>query len=277
VPPLVRMGAGRVEDRTERVRHRRGEPAARGGARRPLTARWWYQVALVIAVYEVYRFARIAVRGSPTTAFRNARQLVRMERSLHVYFERRIQQRLLPYDALIRFFDAYHGMAHFIAVGLSLVILWRLDRNGYRFWRNVFGWVLLLGLIGFAMYPVTPPRLMPASYGFVDTARQIGGFGFLGAEHGTGGGGNEFACMPSLHAAWSLWVVLALWPLVRRWWIRALLVAHLAVMHVTIIATGKHWILDAPAGWIALGIAILLEAWRPRGRTASRATSETMR
>jgi hypothetical protein len=106
---------------------------------------------------------------------------------------------------------------------------------------------------------------MPTSYGFVDTARQIGGFGPFGTEHGTGGGGNEFACVPSLHAAWSLWVVLALWPLVKRWWLRALLVAHAVIMHVTIVAAAKHWILDAPAGWIALCLAVLLETWRQHG------------
>jgi hypothetical protein len=228
-------------------------------------ARWPYQVAIIVVVYEVYRFARIAVRGSPTTAFRNARQMVRVERRLYILLEHGIQQRFLPHEWAIRLFDAYHGIAHFIAVGLSLVVLWRLDRTRYRFWRNAFGWVLLLGLVGFALYPATPPRLMPASYGFVDTARQIGGFGPIGTEHGTGGGGNEFACVPSLHAAWSLWVLLALWPLVRRWWLKALLVAHLVIMHVTIVAAAKHWILDAPAGWLALGLAFALESWRLHG------------
>jgi PAP2 superfamily len=236
--------------------------------RRLDTTRWWFQVAVVIGVYEIYRLARIAVRGSPSASLRHARQVVRAERSTHLYFERRTQQLLIPHEWLIRFFDAYHGIAHFIAVGATLAILWRFDRPRYRFWRNVFGWVLLIGLIGFALYPVTPPRLMPSAYGFVDAARKIGGLGPVGADKGTGGGGNEFACVPSLHAAWSLWVVLALWPLARRWWLKALLIAHLIVMHVTIIATGKHWVVDAPAGWIALGLAILIEAGRQRWRRA---------
>ena len=226
---------------------------------------------MVIGVYEIYRFARIAVRGSASESLRHARQVVRAERNVHLFVERRTQQLLIRHEALIRFFDVYHGFAHFIAVGGTLVILWRLDRDRYWFWRNTFGWLLLIGLVGFALYPVTPPRLMPSAYGFVDTARQIGGLGPLGAESGTGGGGNEFACVPSLHAAWSLWVVLALWPLARRWWMKALLLAHLVVMHVTIIATGKHWVVDAPAGWVALGLAMLIEAgrlhfFRARGR-----------
>ena len=40
---------------------------------------------------------------------------------------------------------------------------------------------------------------------------------------------------------------------------------HVVIMHVTIIATAKHWILDAPAGWIALGLAVALETWRLHG------------
>jgi hypothetical protein len=234
-------------------------------AARSRFARWPYQVAIVVVVYNAYRYARIAARGTPTTAFRNARQLVRMERSLHIYLERRMQQWFLPHETVVRLFVAYYGVAHFIAVGLSLVLLWRRNRERYRFWRNVFGWVMLVGLAGFVLYPAAPPRLMPASYGFVDVASQIGGFGPLGTEHGTGGGGNEFAAVPSLHAAWSLWVLLALWPIVGRWWLKALLVAHILIMDVTIIVTAKHWILDVPAGWIALGLAIVVETWRLHG------------
>jgi PAP2 superfamily len=236
---------------------------------RLVTTRWWFQAVVVIGVYEVYRFARIAVRGSPSASLRHARQLVRLERRLQLYVERGTQDLLVRHRALIRFLDAYHGVGHFIAVGVTLAVLWRLDRCRYTFWRNTFGWLLLIGLIGFALYPVTPPRLMPSVYGFVDTARQIGGLGPVGAEAGTGGGGNEFACVPSLHAAWSLWVVLALWPLAGRWWMRALLVAHLVVMHVTIIVTGKHWVVDAPAGWIALGLAVLIETGRRRWRVVA--------
>jgi hypothetical protein len=60
-------------------------------------------------------------------------------------------------------------------------------------------------------------------------------------------------------------VLLALWPIVRHAWLKPLLVAHILIMDVTIIVTAKHWILDVPAGWIALGLAITLETWRLHG------------
>jgi len=227
---------------------------------------WWFEAAIVVAVYEAYRLLRIAVRGAPARALRNSRSLVRIERRVDLFHERQVQHWLLPHHWLIRAFDAYHAEAHFIAVGLTLVLLWRSDRVRYRAWRNTFGGILALGLVGFALLPLTPPRLMPHSFGFVDTAARIGGIGRVGAEAPPGGGGNEFACLPSLHAAWSVWVAIALWPRARTCgrWARGLLLLHVAVMHVAIVAAAKHWIIDAPAGWTTLALARALERSRTR-------------
>ena len=216
------------------------------GARGRL-ARWPYQVAIVVVVYEVYRYARIAVRGTPATAFRNARQLVRVERTLHIYLERRIQQWFLPHETLVRLFVAYYGVAHFIAVGFTLVLLWRRNRERYRFWRNVFGWVMLVGLAGFVLYPATPPR--PAGRTASSTSPVTSVSGPLGAEHAPVGAAMS-SRRASLHAAWSLWVL----PLARR----TALVDQgsprrpLVIMDVTIIITK----LVSRCRLIALGLAI---------------------
>ena len=63
--------------------------------RRPVTTRWRFQAAVVIGVYEIYRFARIAVRGSPPESLRHALQLVRVERWMHLYVERGTQDLLV--------------------------------------------------------------------------------------------------------------------------------------------------------------------------------------
>lgn len=233
--------------------------------------RWWAQVLVVMGTYQAYRFLRIAARGSPETSLDNAFEVADVEQALGLLHEQTVQDFFLGWEPSVRFFDAYHGTAHFVAVGLALVLLWRHVPERYRFWRNVFGWLLALGLIGFALYPLTPPRLMPPPFHFVDTAIEIGGFGPVGRETGVGGGGNEFAAMPSLHAGWSAWVLLALWPLARSWPGRGLLVLHVLVMHMTIVATAKHWVLDAPGGWAALALAVLIESGRRRLRSGRRA------
>jgi len=225
---------------------------------------WWMQAAVVIAAYQSYRFGRMAIRGSREVAFRHAAQIIDAEKKLGLFHEQTLQQWFLGCEPFIRFLDLYYGVAHFVAVVLALVLLWRWAPPRYRFWRNVFGWMLVLGLIAFAVYPLAPPRLMPASFGFVDTAVEIGGFGPLGRETDIGAGGNEFAAMPSLHIAWATWVVVALWSSVSKRWGRGLLVTHLFMTHLAVVITAKHWILDAPAGSAALGGAFLLERTRAR-------------
>ena len=60
--------------------------------------------------------------------------------------------------------------------------------------------------------------------------------------------------MPSLHGGWSMFSTLALLPMTRRWWVRALLIAYPASIVVAIVVTGNHWILDAVGGWVVLAL-----------------------
>src|SRR5205807_3791568 len=70
--------------------------------------------------------------------------------------------------------------------------------------------------------------------------------------------GNLYAAMPSLHIAWALWCVFALVPIVRRRWIKALLILHPFVTLFTIVVTANHYFLDAVGGVVVftLGVAI---------------------
>jgi NAD(P)-dependent dehydrogenase (short-subunit alcohol dehydrogenase family) len=70
-----------------------------------------------------------------------------------------------------------------------------------------------------------PPRLLPASYGFVDTlARYPTLWTFnSGALHNIS---NQYAAMPSVHCCWALWCACALVPRVRPMWGKALAVAY---------------------------------------------------
>jgi hypothetical protein len=60
--------------------------------------------------------------------------------------------------------------------------------------------------------------------------------------------------MPSFHVGWSTWAVLAVWPLVRRRWVKALLVVYPLTILFCITVTANHWLLDAVGGWIVLGL-----------------------
>jgi len=223
--------------------------------------RWWAQAAIVFAVFQVFRVARIAFEGSPATALANALDVIDLQDTLGLLHEETLQRWLGEAGIPARAWNVFYGFLHDTVGALALVFLWRVNRERYRFWRNVAGWMLALGLVGFVVYPITPPRLMPAEYGFVDTGVEIGGIGPVrGAS--PSGGGNRFAAMPSLHVGRAAWAAVAVVPLLRRRWAKTALVAYPFVMTLATMVTANHWLLDAVGGVAALAVALALERSR---------------
>ena len=122
-------------------------------------------------------------------------------------------------------------------------------------------------LLAFWAYPLMPPRLMPARFGFVDTAADFFNFGpqvrvHLGPDGQPSAAavrtyGNLFAAMPSLHVGWSTWSALAVWPLLRRTWAKVLWALYPVSIFFCIVVTANHWILDAVGGWVVLAVGYL--------------------
>ena len=57
-----------------------------------------------------------------------------------------------------------------------------------------------------------PPRLLPESYGFVDTLREVPDVLVVQLRRRCSKISNQFAAMPSVHIAWATWCALALGP-----------------------------------------------------------------
>jgi len=131
-----------------------------------------------------------------------------------------------------------------------------------------------LALIGFATFPLLPPRLLDASYGFVDTLAKYGG-GWSFDSDTMQRVSNQYAAMPSLHFAWSLWCACVIVPGCRRWWAKALAVAYPIATLFAIIVTANHFFLDAAGGAVVFLVALLLAhslaRWQAR-RAAARTT-----
>jgi hypothetical protein len=140
---------------------------------------------------------------------------------------------------------------------VTLVWLFRRFPERYVHWRNALAWMTALGLIGFITFPLLPPRFLPANFGFVDTLNAVGGIGSFDSAL-MKDAGNLYAAMPSLHIAWALWCVFALVPVVRRRWIKALLIVHPFVTLFTIIVTGNHYFLDAAGGVVVFGLGLAI-------------------
>lgn len=218
--------------------------------------RWWKEVLYIAAFYGVYSFIR-NTQGSATVsaerAFANARAVIDAERALGLYFEEGVQEAFLGWRWFIQFWNLFYGTFHFVVTIAALVLLFRRFPARYPRWRNTLAATTALALIGFATYPLMPPRLLPGSYGFVDTLRDFGGLWSF--ESGpVAQVSNQYAAMPSLHFAWSAWSAFVLYPMLRRAWSRALILLYPAATTFAIVVTANHFWLDAAGGAVVLGV-----------------------
>jgi hypothetical protein len=237
---------------------------------RPSTLRWWREVMYVAGFYAVYSLIR-DLQGSATgssassrathVAFHHAQAIIRLERWLHLFHEQPIQHAFIHLKLLLQFLNGFYGTAHFVVtIGALLWLFWRKPAR-YALWRNTLAIMTALALLGFAFYPLMPPRLldtvMHTHYGFVDTLERFGGswsFNSDAMERVS----NQYAAMPSLHFGWSLWCACVLYPGCRKRWTRTLALAYPALTLFAIVVTANHFVLDAVGGAAAFGAGLLI-------------------
>jgi hypothetical protein len=233
------------------------------------------ELALVAVVYAAYDASRFFVEGRQRVAFANAHALLHLESALRINAERALNLAVSTHQAMAVAADYLYATTHYLVTPIVLVWLWRQHRDVYSQARSTLMVATVLGLVGFALLPVAPPRML---HGFVDTMSRYSTAGWWGtdasAPRGTGHLTNEFAAMPSLHVGWALWCGWQLVHHARAWFVRALGVAYPVVTALVVIGTGNHYVLDALAGVVVIGFAGLLvaTAWRlwmtPRGISA---------
>lgn len=230
--------------------------------------RWWREVLLVAVFYAVYTLIRdeYTSSGGRDDAEGNARWIIHAERDLHIFSEQSIQHWILEWHwhVFIEFWNAWYGTAHFVAVAGVLIYLYHKRSARYPLWRNTFAVMNLIALFGFAFFPLMPPRLLPASYHFVDTLAHYGSpWNFSSGPAAKAS--NQFAAMPSMHTGWSTWCALALLPSIRPRWGKAAIFLYPLSTVFCIVVTGNHYFLDAVGGLVALGLAYCiarpLTAW----------------
>jgi hypothetical protein len=277
------------------------EPAA-ASARSGL--RWWKEVAFGVAVYAIYSVVRNrfgSAGGDPGPAFEHARSIIDLQESLHLYFEADLQQWYLdlPAQGLIRGWNVFYGLAHFVVTFGALVWLFRRDPERYPLWRNTLALTTCVAVVGFAAYSLMPPRLLDDpgefgacqlyapkaaaadgaragegacdEYGYVDTVERYGGWISFGNE-GYKDVSNQYAAMPSMHIGWSTWVALVLAPLARRRWTKALAVLYPMLTLFCIVVTANHYWIDGVGGLVCLaaGYAVARAVTnRRRGRAGA--------
>jgi hypothetical protein len=232
--------------------------------------RWWHEVAYAAAFYAAYSFIRNQLGSAgrfdvgADRALDNATFIIDAERTIGLFVEETVQDAFLDWEWFLRFWGIFYGSLHFVVTAGVMVFLFHWFPARYRRYRNVLAFTTGLALVGFALFPLMPPRLLDAGppfganlsqYDFVDTLATVGGLWSFdsGAMVKLS---NQWAAMPSLHIAWATWCLIATWPVLRRWWSRALFFIYPWATLFGIVVTANHYWLDAIGG-----VAVLMVGW----------------
>jgi len=220
---------------------------------------WWVEIAIVLVFDLIYETVRNFSKSGAGRAFDNAIHVIDWQRRLGFYWEPEMQRWALHYEWLIVAANYFYGSAYIGVTIAALIFLYRRFPDDYPLWRNTLLVGTLLGLIGFATFPLMPPRLLDGLgdhrqlFGYVDTLVKYPTFwSFESPAMKTIS--NQFAAMPSLHCGWALWGCAVFLPRVRHWWAKALAVAYPIVTITVVVITGNHFLLDAVGGAVIFGV-----------------------
>ncbi|MFC8662486.1 MULTISPECIES: bifunctional glycosyltransferase 87/phosphatase PAP2 family protein [Streptomyces] len=229
------------------------------------------ELLLIRVGYSAYQQVRLAATGGTNTGGRataeeHGEQIHAIEKFLHIDVERWVNHAVVDVPWLQGFFDFYYTSFHFVVPLSVLGVLYVRRPAEYRWARAALGFATLFALVGFWLYPLAPPRLMPG-LGFIDTVHGVQDFSQ--PDYGTLTAlTNQYAAMPSLHFGWSLWCGLVIAILAPKWWMKALGLLHPLFTVSAIVATANHWVLDAAGGAAVVGagfaLTYLLQGPRPR-------------
>ena len=126
---------------------------------------WWTELIIVLAFYGVYTFIRNQFgsdlgQSVKQTAIDNAYDVIAWERAVHLFGEKGIQDLFIEWDLFIQFWNIFYGFCHFaVTISVMVFLFWRHPVR-YGIQRTVLAFTTALALVGFAFYPLMPPRLL---------------------------------------------------------------------------------------------------------------------
>jgi hypothetical protein len=192
--------------------------------------------------------------GAALAALRNALVVVVINRQLGGAVAEPMNDWLVVHPAAgIAAAWFYVALQSTVTGAVGFLLIWRRVPT-FSLHRNALIACNLIGLVVFWLYPVAPPRMMPGYHDITATTIPL----FSGVLESKAA--DQFASLPSLHVAWSLWVAVACGALLHRPLLRAAAWLYPAATSVDVLATANHYLLDvitAP-GVVLLAYAIAL-------------------
>lgn len=225
------------------------------------------QVSLFGLAYLAYRVVRGLVEGDANVAFAHARDLISLERTLHLFVEPSIQ--------------AWASGSHFVMVVASwlyvnaqtsvtigaLLYLYVRRNSSFYFVRNMFMIAMAIALVGYTVFPTAPPRFMP-EWGFMDSVSDLTGVRLTHTSVSSAVY-NPYAAVPSMHVAFALMVGWPLARLARSALVRVVCLLYPFLITFVIVVTANHFIFDALLGALTAGASAYGASWLARARPAA--------
>jgi hypothetical protein len=223
------------------------------------------QVSLFALAYVAYRLVRGIVEGDANAAFAHARDLISIERTLHLFVEPSIQTWASgSHFVMVVSSWIYVNAQTSVTIGALLYLYLKHNKNFY-FVRNMFLIAMAIALVGYIVFPTAPPRFMP-EWGFIDSVSDFTGVHVDSHSSSINALTNLYAAVPSMHVAFSLMIGWTLARLVRSPVARVLWTVYPFMMAFVIIVTANHFILDALLGAMTAGTSAYGASWLARVR-----------
>ena len=210
------------------------------------------QVLLFAVAYYGYSFIRGVADGNPAPAFEHGRQVIELERSLHVFAEPSIQSFVSNWGFVTDAASWVYINAQTTVTLSALVWLYLFRTESFYFVRNMMMGAMGLALIGYTVFPTAPPRFFP-EWGFYDSVSNFTGVSSDSVTVNTLF--NPYAAVPSMHVAFSLMIGWPLARLVRSRVARTFWSLYPFLITFVIVVTANHFLFDAFAGACVAAVA----------------------
>jgi PAP2 superfamily len=214
------------------------------------------QIVLFGAAYLGYNLVRGLVEVRASAAFQHARDLIQVERTLHLFVEPSIQAWASGSHVLMDFSSWLYVNAQTSITLAALIYLYVRYNGSFYFVRNMFAIAMLIALIGYAVFPTAPPRFLP-EWGFIDSVSDLTGMHVSHASASMTALFNPYAAVPSMHVAFALMIGWPLASLSRTPVARVLWRLYPLLIAFVIVATANHFVLDALLGALTAGVSAI--------------------
>lgn len=150
---------------------------------------------------------------------------------------------------------------HFVFPVAFSVYFWVTKRSEWVRYIRRFATVLFAGVLTYVVLPTAPPWMAASEkfpYRILEPLQRSTGRGWDWMGLDTVNSvilrgqqwANPTAAVPSLHAAFALFMVVFAWPRVRRRWMRVVMALFPISMALTLVYFAEHYVIDVLVGWL---------------------------